>query len=46
MLYNPGERLVVGAFPISTVNLVVSALILKQRCHLEGTDFAGGYFSA
>lgn len=51
MLYNPGEHLVVGPFPIGTVNLVVSALIPNQRYHLEGTDFipygyAGGYFSA
>ncbi|KAF4620542.1 hypothetical protein D9613_000668 [Agrocybe pediades] len=39
MLYDPGEGLFVGAFPIGSANLIDMGVILNQRWHFGGHGF-------
>ncbi|KAF6760330.1 voltage-dependent anion channel [Ephemerocybe angulata] len=39
MLFDPGEALFIGAFPIGTANLIDSALIMNQTYHFGGKGF-------
>lgn len=39
MLYDPGEGLFVGAFPIGSATLIDASLILNQRWRFGGSGF-------
>jgi len=39
MLYDPGEGLFVGAFPIGSASLMDMGIIVNQRWHFGGNGF-------